>query len=110
VSRVERELDALIEEITVDCYGGDEQLGAFENAFQQDATLPCPGSVVGERVEVRRVAAVENRGELVAICERAGRCYDVALLDVDLQGDEATVRLDAAYRRWIGSGPAAGER
>jgi hypothetical protein len=33
-------LDALIEEITVDAYGDDEQLWAFRQAFEDEVTLP----------------------------------------------------------------------
>jgi hypothetical protein len=35
------ELDALIEEITVDCHDEYEQLTGFENAFDKDANFPC---------------------------------------------------------------------
>ena len=41
--QVDPELDALIEEITVDCYDEDEQLMGFENAFY-DANFPCRGT------------------------------------------------------------------
>src|ERR1700694_2102988 len=43
-----RELDTLID-VTVDCYNEDEQLTAFENAFDE-ADFPCPGTVIGEDV------------------------------------------------------------
>ena len=98
-----RDLDDVIAEITIDCYDEDEQLQGFENAFDEDATLPCPGTVVGEAVEVLRVGQADNRRELVATCQRDGRTYQVALLDIDLNADLATSRLLAAYRRWIGA-------
>lgn len=65
------ELDSLIDEITVDCYDEDEQLTAFENAFY-DANFPCPGTVVGEDVEVLSVNMSSGRRELTATCQRAG--------------------------------------
>ena len=37
-------LDALIEEITVDAYGEDEQLWAFRQAFEDSVSLPCGGA------------------------------------------------------------------
>ena len=98
----EAELDRLIDEITVDAYDEDEQLTGFENAFDEDATFPCPGTVVGEEVEVLSVAVGDHRRELIATCKRGGRRYDVALLDVDLRADLATSRLVAAYKRWLG--------
>jgi len=57
------ELDALIEEITVDCYDEDEQLMGFENAFY-DANFPCLGTIVGETIEVLSVTTTGNRREL----------------------------------------------
>lgn len=98
--RRERDLDDLISEITTDCYNDDEELMGFENAFDEQASLPCPGTVVGEEVQVLSIATREGRRELIATCERAGRRYELALLDVELQADSATERMIAAYRRW----------
>ena len=98
----DRELDRLIAEITVDCHDEDEQLTGFENAFDQDANFPCPATVIGEQVEVLSVAITNGRRELIATCQRDGRRYQLALLDIDLHGDPATTRLLAAYRRWTG--------
>lgn len=99
----EADLDDLIAEITVDCHDEDEQLQGFENAFDEDADFPCPGSVVGQHVEVLHVGINGNRRELIATCQRDGRSYEAALLDIDLNADPATSRLLAAYRRWIGT-------
>lgn len=46
------------------------------------------------------VATHNGRRELIATCERQGRSYEVALLDVELEADHATARLLAAYRQW----------
>lgn len=51
------ELDNLIHEITVDPHDLDEQLMGFEAAFDEDATFPCPGTIVGEDIEVLSVNA-----------------------------------------------------
>lgn len=96
------DLDSLIDEITVDAYDEDEQLMGFQNAFDEDANFPCPGTVVGEEVEVLSVSVGDHRRELVATCKRGNRNYDVALLDIALHADPATSRLLAAYRRWLG--------
>lgn len=95
------ELDGLIAEITVDCHDDDEVLTAFENAFY-DAHLPCPGTVIGEQVEVLSVGASGGRRELVATCQRAGRRHEIALLDIQIDAGAATSRLLAAHRRWAG--------
>lgn len=95
------ELDTLIDEITVDCHDEDEQLTGFEAAFDEDANFPCPGTIAGEEVEVLHVGQSNGRRELIATCKRAGRRYDIALLDIDIHADPATSRLLAAYRRWL---------
>ena len=94
------ELDDLISEITTDCYNEDEELTGFENAFDEEAELPCAGSVIGEEVQVLSIASQHGRRELVATCERRGGRYEVSLFDVKLQANPATERLLAAYRRW----------
>jgi len=97
------ELDSMIEEITVDCYDEDEQLMGFENAFDE-ANLPCPGTIIGEQLDVLHVGQGDGRHELIATCQRNGRRYEIALLDIDIDADPATSRLIAAYRRWAGAG------
>ncbi|MGA3217710.1 MAG: hypothetical protein ABSE77_01330 [Acidimicrobiales bacterium] len=42
----------------------------------------------------------DERRELVATCEHHGRCYQIALLDIELDGEPTTNKLIAAYRRW----------
>lgn len=100
--RADPELDNLIDEITIDAHDQDEQLMGFENAFDEDANFPCPGTVIGQKVKVLSVSRANNRQELIATCQRDGRRYEIALLDIDLQADPATTRVLAAYRRWIG--------
>lgn len=102
MSPADRELDSLIDEITVDCYDEDEVLSAFQNAFEEEASFPCPGTIVGEDIKVLWVGMGNYRRELVATCQRAGREHEVALLDIDLQADPTTSRLIAAYLRWLG--------
>src|ERR1039458_5093453 len=45
-------LDALIDEITVDAYGEDEQLWAFRQAFEDNVAVPCDGYLIGDPVSV----------------------------------------------------------
>ncbi len=94
------ELDDLIDEITLDAHDEDEQLMGFENAFDENANFPCTGTVVGEEVEVLSISGAGNRQELIATCQRQGRRYEIALLDLDINADPATERLIAAYHRW----------
>lgn len=80
------ELDSLIADITVDCYNDDEALTAFEAAFDNDASFPARGTVIGEQVQVISVAMANDRRELLATCEHHGKRYRIALLDIDLHG------------------------
>lgn len=45
-------LDELIEEITLDAYGEEEQLRAFRQAFEDQIAVPCDGTVIGEAVSL----------------------------------------------------------
>jgi hypothetical protein len=101
-SQADQELDNLIAEITIDCYDEDEVLQAFENAFDEDASFPLPGSVIGEDVEILSVGQGNGRRELIATCKRDGQRHQVALLDVTINADPTTSQLIAAYRRWLG--------
>ncbi len=74
----------------------------FENAFDE-ANFPCPGTVIGETVDVLSVTTTGNRRELIATCQRNSKRYEVALLDIHIDADPVTSRLLAAYQRWIGT-------
>lgn len=102
-SKADPDLNALIAEITIDCHDEDEALQAFQDAFDEDANLPLPGSVIGERVEVLSVGQSNGRRELTAMCEHAGHRYEIALLDITIHADPPTSRLIAAYRHWVGA-------
>jgi len=100
------DIDAVLEEVLVDAYGDDEQLWAFRQVFEDEATFPFPARVVGSPVEV---VAVDYHGDerrgLVAVCRRGGELHTVSLLDV-APGEMAarTAALLSAYRRWSGAG------
>jgi hypothetical protein len=101
------DLDQLIEQITVDAYGGDEQLRAFQRALQDEVSLPCDAFVIGESISVVEFDydGSERRG-LTARCRRAGgRDYVVATSDVVFPTGTAGERYVAAYRKWVGLTP-----
>jgi hypothetical protein len=99
-------LDELIDEITVDAYGEQEQLWAFRQAFEDNVALPAEGSVAGAPVVVVafNYDGNERRG-LTATCRGAdGREHIVAAADV-MVSPEAESGYLAAYRKWIGLPP-----
>lgn len=100
-------LDRLVEEITVDAYGDDEQLWAFRQAFEDDVALPADGFVIGVPVSVIAIDydGNERRG-LTAKCRREdGSEYVMAVSDVVLPQASPGARYIAAYRRWLNLDP-----
>lgn len=104
------ELDGLIEEIAIDCYGEDEQLTGFLTAIEEELTSPVAATVVGASVEV---LAIDYDGDprrgLVARCSRDGASYVVSALDLAVTDDSPLSRILAAYRRWSGLGSGTGD-
>ena len=101
--RADPELDDLIAEIIIDAYDEDEALMGFENAFDEADCFPCPGTAIGENVEILSVSTTNGRSELIATCQHAGSHHQIALLDIDINADQPASRLHAAYRRWTGA-------
>jgi tetratricopeptide (TPR) repeat protein len=101
------ELGGLIDEITVDAYGDDEQLWAFRQAFEDHVAMPAEAFVVGEPVTVMRIDydGNERRG-LTARCRREGVSEQViAACDLIFLEGSVAARYMAAYRRWLGIEP-----
>ncbi|MFP4382258.1 MAG: hypothetical protein ACLFUS_17280 [Candidatus Sumerlaeia bacterium] len=100
-------LDRLVEEITVDTYGDDEQLWAFRQAFEDEVALPVDGFVIGEPVSVITVDYDGNqRRGLTANCRREdGSEYVIAVSEVVLPQASAGAPYIAAYRRWLNLDP-----
>jgi hypothetical protein len=97
------ELDALIENITVDAYG-DEGYWSFLQAFENDVVFPFDATLVGVSIDVTGIDfdGDERRG-LVAIVDRDEVTATISLLDIEVPVAEPTAnRLVAAYRRWLG--------
>jgi hypothetical protein len=101
-------IEDLIEDVTVDAYGPDEQLWAFRQVFADTARFPFAGQVVGVDVEVETVDYEgDDRRGLLAVCRRDGQRHTVSLLDVTLKQpiDPEMAQLMQAYRRWAGADP-----
>ena len=77
-------LDEIIEEITVDAYGDDEKLWAFQHALADNVELPVDGFVIGEPVSVIEVDydGNERRGLTVKCRREDGSEHVVAIPDV----------------------------
>jgi tetratricopeptide (TPR) repeat protein len=104
-------LEDLIEEITVDAYGEDEQLWAFRQTFEENVAVPCDGFVICAPVSVIEFDYDGNklRG-LTARCRREdGSEHVVSASDVVLPKRSGGARYIAAYRKWMGLEPLANE-
>jgi len=100
-------LDELIDEITTDANGADEQLWAFRQAFESDVAVPCDATLIGEPVQVLKFDYDGNaRRGLTAVCRSAnGRKHVVAASEVVIPLKEQAGRYLAAYRKWMGIAP-----
>ena len=97
----------LIEQITVDAHGEDEQLWAFRQAFEDGVTVPSDAFVIGEAVSVLKFDydGNERRGLTAKCCRQDGREYIVSASDVVFHPGAEGGRYVAAYRKWMGLPP-----
>lgn len=94
------ELDALVEEATVDCYNEEEQLAGLFTMIEENLKLPFETTVLGLTVRVEEVD-LTDRGEIVAICVRDRYRQSVPILDVTLPSPPPKGwEWIAAYRHW----------
>jgi hypothetical protein len=100
------ELDALIDDLTVDAYNDEEQLAGFLVGADEALQRGERASIVGVEVDVVVVdAGPDARTGLTARVQRDGQTYDVALADLTFDADSQLGRIVAAYRRWQGRTP-----
>ena len=76
-------LDRLVEEAIVDGYDEYEQVTGLYTMIENHLALPFATTVLGVPVTVERVDLTQ-RGEIVAVCRRAGARQSVPILDLPL--------------------------
>jgi hypothetical protein len=97
---VDSELDALVEEATVDSYGDDEQRTGLFTMIDEHLAVPFETVVLGVPVTVTDVD-LNTGGRIVARCVRAGVPQWISLLDLPLPTPPpAGAEWIAAYRHW----------
>jgi hypothetical protein len=95
-----KELDALIEEATVDAYGDEEQRGGLFTMIEEQLALPFETEVLGVPVTVEGVDVTETE-EIVAICRRGRTRQTLSILELPLPDPPpAGAEWIEAYRRW----------
>jgi len=96
------ELEAMIEQATVDCYNEEEQVTGLFTMIEDDLALPFQTTVLGVAVSVVSVDLAES-DEVVAICSRDGVRQAVPILDLPMPTPPpAGAERIQAYRRWRG--------
>jgi hypothetical protein len=94
------ELDALIEEATVDAYNEHEQITGLFTMLDEHLAVPFDTELLGITVTVKKIdLTVEH--EIVAICRRDGHKQAVPILDLPLPvpRPDGAEWIDA-LRRW----------
>ena len=94
------ELDALVEQATVDAYDEYEQLASFHAMIGERLAVPFQTTVLGVEVTVTKIDLLSGSG-IVAICSRGKHRQAIGLLDLPLPTPPpaGTEWIDA-YRRW----------
>ena len=95
------ELDALIDEATVDAYTDDEELTGFAVTIGDNLAVPFETTLLGVTVTVEKIS--QTGSGIVAICVRGEHRQAIPILDIPLP-DPAPQGAEwiAAYRRWAG--------
>ncbi len=84
------ELDALIEELTVDAYNDEEQLSGFLVGAEEALVRGEHATIAGVTVEVMSVdCGPDARTGLTARVLRDGTTHEVALADLTFAADSA---------------------
>ncbi len=97
------ELDALIEELTVDAYNDEEQISGLLVGAEEALVRGEHATIAGVPVEVMSVdCGPDARTGLTARVLREGTGHAVALADLTFRADSALGVVVAAYRRWQG--------
>ena len=98
------ELDALVEEATVDAYGEEEQVIGFFTMIEDNLEIPFETTILGVKVEVESVDLVgQNTSHIVAICRRGRhrQAIPITALPAPSSPPEGMEWIEA-YRHWMG--------
>jgi hypothetical protein len=95
----EAELNAMIEEATIDCNDEEEALTGFATLMEDNLEVPFETTVLGVTVTVTGVTHASHG--LVADCARGRHRQVIHVLDLPLpQPPPKGAEWIAAYRRW----------
>jgi len=96
------QLDAMVEEATVDCYNDEEQTTGLFTVIKDAPTVPFKTRVLGVEVTVERIN-LNGDNQIVAVCSREKLRQAVPLLDLPLPTPPPEgAQWIEAYRHWLG--------
>lgn len=94
------ELDRLIEEATIDCYGESEQRMGFYTMLEDNLELPFETQALGVKVTVERLD-LTDADEIVAVCRRGQTWQVIPILHLSLPTPPVRgAEWIEAYRHW----------
>ena len=95
------ELEALVEEATVDAYGDAEQAGGLFTLMEENLRLPFRTEVLGVEVLVEKIDLTED-SDIVVVCRKGRARQRVRVLDLPLPSPppEGWQWIEA-YRYWV---------
>lgn len=94
------ELDALVEQATVDAYDEYERLASFHVVIEEHLAVPFRTTVLGVEVTVTKIDLLSGTG-IAAICSRGRHRQAVGILDLPLPAPAPSgAEWIGAYRRW----------
>lgn len=94
------ELDALVEEATVDAHDEEEQATGFWSVLDDELVLPFETEVLGLRVSVETLEMTDSY-DIVAVCQAGKKRQRVRLVDLPLPDPSPQgAKWIAAYRHW----------
>jgi len=94
------ELDALVEQATVDAYDEYEQLASFHVVIEEHLAVPFRTTVLGVEVNVTKIDLLSGTG-IAAVCSRGKHRQAIGILDLPLPiPPPGGAEWIGAYRRW----------
>jgi hypothetical protein len=96
------QLDAMVEDATVDCYNESEQITGLFTVIEDELEVPFNTRVLGVDVTVERLT-LSYDDRIVAICSREKLRQAIPLLDLPLPTTPPEgAQWIEAYRHWLG--------
>ncbi|MGZ4327709.1 MAG: hypothetical protein ACXVXL_06680 [Solirubrobacteraceae bacterium] len=94
------EMDALIEQATVDCYNDHEQITGLFTIIDEHLAVPFDTEVLGVTVTVTKIDLTVDH-EIIATCRRDTHKQTIPALDLPLPTPPPVgAEWIEAYRRW----------